>query len=269
MMRTQLDCFMSTRGMRRTYLGCCLALVTLSLSLFTNIASAGSVGTSPPQDVTVTVRGWDPTKAPEEGRSETYRIPVQNDNKFDLIRGKIPVQPTGWTLTDLAVVGNIDPFASLNFAVTNNAAITLQFSVSVTVPVAPQGPLTLHGGSFAASLVDSNAAGSATVSTATGIPLYQGQIDGATVLSIYPDPYSLTIPFGAGNVPALNPGLPGPTLPSGPATTTIGIINTFRLSPGDSLAGVSFLLVVAVPEPSTMAMVALGVMTFSTWRRRR
>lgn len=267
MMRTQLDRFMSTNGMRRTFLACCLALGTVLL--FSNTLSAGSVGTSPPADVMIEVKGWDPTRGPDTGRTETYRIPVQGDNTFDLVRGKIPAQPTGWTLTDLSAVGNIDPFASLNFAVTNNAAVTLQFTVSVTVPVAPQGPLTLHGGSFAASLVDSNAAGGATVSTATGIPLYQGQIDGGTVLSIYPDPYSLAIPFGAANVPALNPGLPGPTLPSGPATTTIGIVNTFTLSPGDSLAGVSFLLVVAVPEPTTMAMVALGVMTFSTWRRRR
>jgi hypothetical protein len=265
MIRTQLERVMSSRVTRRTYLAYCLALGTLLL--FTNIVSAGSVGTSPPGEVIITVNGRNPATT-ELGRTETYRIPVQSDNTFDLIQQK-PTSPTGWTLTDLAVVGNVDPFASLNFAVTNNAAVTLLFTVSVTVPVSPQGPLTLHGGSFGASLLDSNNAGGATVATTAGVPLYRGQIDGATVLSIYPDPYSLTIPFGVQNVPALNPGLPGPTLPSGPAASTIGIINTFTLTAGDSLAGVSFLLVVPVPEPSSIALVALGVMTWSSWRRKR
>lgn len=265
MMRTQLVYVMTLQGVRRTYLACCLALGIVFL--IANIAVAGTVGTSPSGEVTIEVRGWDPTKTPDQGRTETYRIPVQNDNSFDLIF-KNSVRPTGWTLTDLAVVGNVDPFANLNFAVTNNAGVTLQFTVSVTVPVAPQGPLTLHGGSFAASLVDTPTVPGATVATASGVPLYQGQIDGTTVLSIYPDPYSLTVPFGAGNVPALNPGLPGPTLPSGPATSTIGIINTFTLTPGDSFAGVSFFVVVPVPEPSTMALVVLSMMTLGTWRRR-
>ena len=76
----------------------------------------------------------------------------------------------------------------------------LLFSVSVTLPIAPIGPLTLHGGSMGATLTDANNNGSSTVSTAGGLPLYRGQIDGATVLSIYPDPYSLSVAFAGQSI---------------------------------------------------------------------
>jgi hypothetical protein len=69
-------------------------------------------------------------------------------------------------------------------------------------------------------------------------------------------------------VPALNPGLPGPTLPSGPALSTIGIINRFTLTPGDTFAGSGFFVVEAVPEPSTLALVAVALSCVPLARRR-
>jgi hypothetical protein len=122
-----------------------------------------------------------------------------------------------------------------------------------------------------ATLTDANNNGSATVSTAGGLPLYRGQIDGATVLSIYPDPYSLSVAFAGQsiNVPALNPGLPGPTLPSGAAASTIGIINQFQLSPGDIFAGNSFFVIELVPEPSTIGLAAAALTATLFVRRRR
>jgi hypothetical protein len=265
MIGTHLDRFMSTSGMNRTSLGCCLALG--AVLIFSNIASAGSVGTSPPGQAVVTVTGvrQDGTNA----RSEVYRADIQNDNTFSLSHSKTATE-TGWTLTQLSASGNIDPFTNLNWAITNNAAVTLLFSVSVTLPIAPQGPATLHGGSTGATLNDANFNGAGAVSTFGATPFYQGQIDGVTVLPIYPAPFTHTITFaGESTGFSANVGLPGSTIPSGPALLSIGIINTFTLTPGDSLSGNSFFVVIPVPEPSTMAMVALGVMTFSTWRRRR
>jgi hypothetical protein len=266
MIRTQLERVMSSRGMRRTYLACCLSLATTLL--FSNIVSAGSVGTSPPGQAIVTVTGvmQDGTNA----RSEIYRADIKNDNTFSISQSNTREPGNSWTLDQLSASGNIDPFTNLNWAITNNAAVTLLFSVSVTLPIAPQGPATLHGGSTGATLNDANFNGAGAVSTFGVTPFYQGQIDGITVLPIYPAPFTHSITFqGETTSFSNNVGLPGPTLPSGPALLTIGIINTFTLTPGDSLSGNSFFVVVPVPEPTSIALVALGVMTWSSWHRKR
>ena len=74
------------------------------------------------------------------------------------------------------------------------------------------------------------------ITSLPGTPFYAGMIDGATVLSIYPDPTSFAFLFASPgqtvNIPALNPGLPGPTLLGGPALETIGIEHEFALSRG-------------------------------------
>jgi hypothetical protein len=121
-----------------------------------------------------------------------------------------------------------------------------------------------------ATLTDANFNGSATVATSVGVPLYRGLIDGVPVLSIYPDPYLLSVSFAGQSVPVppLNPGLPGPTLASGPALLTIGIVNQFTLSPGDIFSGNSFFVVEAVPEPSTLALLAVSL-SMVTFARRR
>jgi hypothetical protein len=259
MTRTQLQ-----RTSLHTYLCGCLA-VAIVFSL-TRCSFAGPMTSGP--SVVVTVKGVDAATPDQLGRTAEFKIPVQDDNgRFELSNATSP--GTGWSLTDLDVSGNVDPFTSLNYSITNNAAVTLLFTVSVTLPVVPQGPATVHGGSMGATLTDANFDGSATVATSGGLPLYQGQIDGATVLSIYPDPYSLSVPFAGAsvNVPALNPGLPGPTLPSGPALSTIGIINRFTLSPGDIFAGNSFFIIEAVPEPNTLVLLGLCVFGFAGRRR--
>jgi hypothetical protein len=131
----------------------------------------------------------------------------------------------------------------------------------VTLPIAPQGPSTLHGGSTGGTLTDANNNSVATVATQAGIPYYSGQIDGVGVLSIYPDVYSQSVAFAGQSiaVPPLNPGLPGPTLASGAALATIGIVNRFTLTPGDIFSGNSFFVVEAVPEPGTACLCGIGL----------
>jgi hypothetical protein len=236
----------------------CLAFAQLS------VASPLAVPTG---NVIIAVTGENPVT--HQGRTANFTAAINtSDGTFELIDATSP--GTGWSLTDLDVSGNSDPFTSVNYAITNSAAVTLTFTVSVTTPISAQGPLTLHGGSMGATLTDANNNGSATVGTSPGVPLYQGQIDGATVLGIYPDPYSLSTVFAGQSiqVPALNPGLPGPTLPSGAAVNTIGIVNQFTLSPGDIYSGNSFFVVVSVPEPSTLALLAITVVTLAGRRRR-
>jgi hypothetical protein len=242
--------------------GCIAAACFLALTP----VSFASPLTIPSGDVIVTVAGVDPNTL--QGRSVDFKAEVNSDGSFRL--SDQTSQGTEWSLTRLEVDGNVDPFTNLVFAVTNNDPVnTLLFTVSVTLPIAPQLPATLHGGSTGGTLTDANFNGSATVATSGGIPYYQGQIDGTTVLGIYPDPYSLSVAFPGQTVavPPLNPGLPGPTLPSGPALSTIGIINRFTLTPGDTFSGNSFFVVVAVPEPSTLLLLAIACVAISGRRR--
>lgn len=121
-----------------------------------------------------------------------------------------------------------------------------------------------------ATLTDANGNGTGSVSTAAGVAFYQGHNDGATVLNFCPEPYSLPIVFAGQStqVPVLNPGLPGPTLPKGAALSTIGIVNTFAISPDDQIADNSFFQVVSAPEPSTLALFAISMVGLSGRRRR-
>jgi len=244
------------------FLGCIAVAASLAPAHF----SSASPMTTPRGDVVITVTGVNPSTS--IGRTVEFKATVNPDNTFELRDQSSPGQ--GWSLTDLDVSGNIDPFTSLNYAITNNAAATLLFTVSVTLPISPQGPATVHGGSMGATLTDANFNGSATVATSVGVPLYRGLIDGATVLSIYPDPYLLGVSFAGQSVPVppLNPGLPGPTLASGPALSTIRIINQFTLSPGDIFSGNSFFVVEAVPEPGTLGLLAVSLSIVTLARRR-
>jgi hypothetical protein len=243
--------------------GCIGVAASLTLA---QLSSADSM-TTPKGDVVITVTGVNPETM--QGRTAEFKATPTSEGTFDLRNQTSPGDL--WSLTDLGVSGNVDPFTSLNYAITNNAAVTLLFTVSVTLPISPQGPATVHGGSMGASLTDSNNNGFATVATSGGIPFYAGQLDGATVLSIYPHAFSQSVAFAGQtvNVPALNPGLPGPTLPSGPALGTIGIINRFTLTAGDMLSGNSFFVVEAVPEPNTLALIAMSLCFTMRLARRR
>jgi hypothetical protein len=229
--------------------------------------AVGDMTTIPAGDVVVTINGVN--SETQQGRTARFEVDVQTDGSFALTDGSS--QGDLWSLTDLDVSGNVDPFTNVVWSVTNNTAVPQVFTVSVTLPISPQTPSTVHGGSFGGTLNDANFNGSASVSTAGGLPLYRGQIDGATVLSIYPDPYTQSVAFAGQTiaVPAMNPGLPGPTIPSGPATSTIGIINHFLLSPGDTFSGNSFFVIEAVPEPSTLGLAAAALTATLIVRRRR
>jgi hypothetical protein len=174
--------------------------------------------------------------------------------------------------------GNADPFVNLAFGLTNVTLAPLEFTVSITVPIAPPIPgATLHGGSTGGSVTDSNfngVGGMSTIVSVPGTPFYSGQIDGVGVLSIYPDPTSFpaggifAFPGQTVNIPALNPGLPGPTLPSGPALLTIGIAHHFLLAAGDSISTSSFFVVQPVPEPSSFVLALVGLVAV-VYRVRR
>ena len=165
-----------------------------------------------------------------------------------------------WTLNLQNVTVRSDPFINAVYGVTNNLGTTQNLILSVSVPVSPTiTPSSLIGGSTGGSINDANFDGVGTLATlGSGQPFYAGLIDGVTVLPLYADPFSVSVPFAGGTalIPALNAGLPGPTIPGPAVLSSIGIDHRFSLTAHDTAALTSFF--VAVPEPTTGALLALG-----------
>lgn len=147
-----------------------------------------------------------------------------------------------------------DPFISAVFGFRNATAITQTFIIDVSLPIAP--PLvggTWIGGSIGLTLTDSNFDGSATVASSPGIDVYQGRLDGVTVLDLLEEPFSFSVLTAGGSDSTSDvEGLPGPSIPAGPVLSTISIRHTFTLTPGDSVGITSFFVV--VPEVNTLAL---------------
>jgi hypothetical protein len=158
-----------------------------------------------------------------------------------------------------------DPFISNSFNLTNNTAVTQTYTVTVTLPISPAVAFPSQTfGSVSGSLVDGNGDGASLVTTTgPGSAIYTAIIDGTDYMQLITDPFSIsappfaTTPIGPANFGLLS-GQPG-------ANSTIGIRNTFTLSPGDSVNFVSTFLI--IPSPGAVSLLALGGLVAA--RRRR
>jgi len=194
----------------------------------------------------------------------------------------VPGTPTANCVGSNAAVGTLhldswnvfvdsDPVISGIVAVTNTGAVTQQFTLLFTLPIAPAIPGgTVIGGSIQGGATDNNGNG-VTLSTPTGAAFYTARIDGADVQSLYLDPQS----FSAGgflsvNVPSVAFGTPIPSQPGPAALANIGIRLDFLLTPGDSASFTSNFVVqpavVPVPAAAWLLGSALGLLG---WMRRR
>lgn len=168
--------------------------------------------------------------------------------------------------TDLFVVSiddlkiKADPFVSAGFSVTNNAAVTQTFVVSVILPIFPAvAPFSLMGGSVGVTMTDANSNGLASLTDA-GQGIFVGQIDGVDVLDLLDDPYTLSVLFAGQTVVDSDvAGLPGPTIPGPPAFATIGIVHKFNLTPGDVVGMTSFFIIEPIPEFGSFGLMIAGL----------
>jgi hypothetical protein len=164
-----------------------------------------------------------------------------------------------------------DPFISASVDVINNTASVQNYTLIFTLPISAITGGTRFGGSTQGGLSDANFDGIGTLSTVgAGSSLFSGQIDGVDVLSLFGNPKVISVPFMGGSASdSTSAGLPGTTI-SGPlnALTTIGIKQTFSLTPGDRATFTSFFVVEPVPEPAALSLLAIGGLMVLARRRR-
>lgn len=166
-----------------------------------------------------------------------------------------------------------DPFVTGVVGLTNNSGSTQNYTFTTTLGISPAFSPAVMGANDFITVLDANFDGGATMATVGAAPLFTGQIDGADVLPLFGNPYTLTcaIAFaGCGNSDSDIAGLPGPTIPYAPGVaSTIGIKHVFSLTKGDQATfNAIFVVEPVVPEPAVALLLGIGLPLFAALRRR-
>ncbi|MFO0895257.1 MAG: hypothetical protein U0574_09940 [Phycisphaerales bacterium] len=151
-----------------------------------------------------------------------------------------------------------DPYIGFSFEFFNNTASTQLFSVTMTLPVGFWNQGSLIGASIGGSVTDANFDGVGVLSSAGG-PIFDGKVDGSTQLTLFNDPFSVSVPF-FGATATLGPetaGLPGPSI-AGPGlvTTDMSITLTFSLTAGDRASFTGIFVMQYIPAPAGVLALA-------------
>ena len=153
-----------------------------------------------------------------------------------------------------------DPLIYNNVLVVNNTGVNQIYTVGVTLPTTFGSPSQIRG-SIATSVIGT----SATISSVVPFSIYSAQIDGVTVRTLQDNPFSLSTPAGAASAVASY----GYEFNAVPVTSNFGILLRFQLTPGDSASILSDFEIIAVPEPSSFALVGLGLLGIVARARRK
>jgi hypothetical protein len=160
-----------------------------------------------------------------------------------------------------------DPVVTGTTAVTNLFNTTQQFTLIFTLPVAPMPLGTVTGGSHRGTVTDVNGNG-ATVAAPLGSSLYTALLDGADWQTLRDDPYSVSAGnFLSASIPSTSFGSPIPSLPGPAVLASIGIQLDFTLTAFDQASFTSNHVVEPIPEPTTGALVVLGLAVLAMRRR--
>ena len=162
---------------------------------------------------------------------------------------------------------NADPFVTGVINVLNFTGSTTTFTLNYLQPVAPAIVNGVGTGSIAIGIQDVFNSGTGSLTSAGGGPIYTPQVDGSV--------------FGAGELLAgtsLNVTTQGETVSTtanfgptavGAVGSSLGLEIEFSLTNLDLATGTSVFEVVEVPEPSSMVLLAMGLVSVGVWRKVR
>jgi hypothetical protein len=176
----------------------------------------------------------------------------------------------GASLDSVQLAFVVDPVVQLNISLTNNSATTQTFILTATLPTDPFAGPNRMGGSLTGGVTESNG-NTASLSAVTGGAIYSALIDGATVATLLPAPFSIGVgvPFESMAIPpntAFGQPIPSAAAPS--VLGELGLRYAFRLSPGDQ-AGLLGVFVVETPEPALSPLLGLAALALVALRRAR
>jgi len=158
-----------------------------------------------------------------------------------------------------------NPFVLNNILITNNTAVTQTYTVGITLPTSFPAPNFISG-NVRTDVIDGGVAPGATVATAPGFPIYSAQIDFTEVQTLQDDPFSVVAPTAGSNSSAASFG---PLVNNVPVGANIGIQLRFSLTAGDTAAILSRFDVTEIPEPTTLGMASVALLSTLVMRRRR
>ena len=193
---------------------------------------------------------------------------VPYDSRGDFAWIASPLNAGTFSVNNLHINGNVDPTLGASFDLINNTNAVQTYLISINLPVAPGLLPTNNGGSTGITITDANGNGvSASDATGTSV-FYTALIDGSPVGTID----LLNTPLTAGNYDSGTStgsfGNPIPSL-SGPAySSSIGLAYELTLSPGDRAGVTGVFVSQPIPEPGSLALIALGGSMLVRQRRR-
>jgi hypothetical protein len=244
----------------RIRFACCCALLALCSVFFFASAgelSAGTINADQLPTVMMSVAGeetdWDyspPENAysastgPDGGYELNYVLNAEGvcDNKANITIKELQFDP--------------DPFVLNNILVTNTTATTQSYTITVGLPTSFGAPNFISG-NVRTSVIDGGSDGGTVSTVGALLPIYQAQIDGTTVATLQNSPFSVVAPAGGSNTLAASFG---PSVSAVPVGSSIGIALNFSLTAGDTASILSRFDVVAIPEPTSLALVGGGLL---------